>query len=41
MTERVLCCWKRVFAMTSVFSLQNSVSLCTLMPNLPVTLGVS
>ena len=23
-----LCCWKRMFAMTSVFSLQNSVSLC-------------
>ena len=41
-----LCCWKRVFAMTSVFSWQNSVSLClasfrTSRPNLPVTLGVS
>ena len=24
----VLCCWKRVSAMTSVFSWQNSVSLC-------------
>ena len=24
----LLCCWKRVFAMTSVFSWQNSVSLC-------------
>ena len=23
-----MCCWKRVFAMTSVFSWQNSVSLC-------------
>ena len=23
---RVLCCWKRVFAMTSAFSWQNSVS---------------
>ena len=25
---RVLCCWKRVFAMTSAFSWQNSLSLC-------------
>ena len=24
----VLCCWKRVFAMTSAFSWQNSISLC-------------
>ena len=24
----LLCCWKRVFAMTSAFSWQNSVSLC-------------
>ena len=24
----LLCCWKRVFAMTSEFSWQNSVSLC-------------
>ena len=23
-----MCCWKRVFVMTSVFSLQNSISLC-------------
>ena len=40
----LLCCWKRVFAMTSVFSWQNSVSLCpasfcTPWPNLPVTSG--
>ena len=39
-------CWKRVFAMTSVFSWQNSVSLCpasccTPGPNLPVILGIS
>ena len=26
--SRLLCCWKGVFAMTSVFSWQNSVSLC-------------
>ena len=42
----LLCCWKRVFAVTSVFSWQNSVSLypasfCTPRPNLPVTPGVS
>ena len=42
----LLCCWKMVFAMTSVFSWQNSVSLCsasfcTPRPNLPVTPGVS
>ena len=24
----VLCCWKRVFAMTTAFSWQNSISLC-------------
>ena len=39
---RVLCCWKKVFAMTSAFSWQNSISLCpasfrTPRPNLPVT----
>ena len=38
------CCWKRVFPMTSVFSWQNSISLClasfcTPRPNLPVTPG--
>ena len=27
---RLWCCWKRVFAMSSVFSWQNSVSLCLL-----------
>ena len=37
----LLCCWKSVFAMTTVFSWQNSVSLfppsfCTPRPNLPV-----
>ena len=42
----LLCCWKRMFAMTSVFSWQNSISLCpasfcTTRPNLPVTPGVS
>ena len=42
----LLCCWKRVFAMTSVFSWQNSISLCpalfyTPRPNFPVTPGVS
>ena len=26
--DLLLCCWKRVFAMTSMFSWQNSVSLC-------------
>ena len=40
------CCWKRVFAMISAFSWQNSISLCpasfhTPRPNLPVTPGVS
>ena len=39
-------CWKRVFAMTCVFSWQNSISLCPASlcitrPNLPVTPGVS
>ena len=42
----LLCCWKRVFAMTSVFSWQNSISLCpasfcTPRKYLPVTPGVS
>ena len=42
----LLCCWKRVFAVTSAFSWQNSVSLwpasfCTARPNLPVTPGIS
>ena len=40
--NHLLCCWKRVFAMTCVFSWQNSVSLCpasfcTPRPNLLVT----
>jgi len=42
----LLCCWKRVFAMTSAFSCQNSISLCPASfliprPNVPVTPGVS
>ena len=42
----LLCCWKRVFVMTSAFSWQNSISLCPASfliprPNLPVTPGVS
>ena len=42
----LLCCWERVFAMTSAFSWQNSVSLCpasfcTPRPNLLVTPGIS
>ena len=41
----LLCCWKRVLAMTNAFSWQNSVSLwpsfCTPRPNLPVTPGIS
>ena len=42
----LLCYWKRVYAMTSVFSWQNSISLCpvsffTLRSNLPVTPGTS
>ena len=37
----LMCCWKRLFATTSVFSWQNSVSLCTASfctprPNLPL-----
>ena len=41
-----LCCWKKVFAMTSAFSWQNSISLFpasfhTPRPNLPVTPAVS
>ena len=41
-----VCFWKRVFAMTIVFSWQNSISFCpasfcTLRPSLPVTPGVS
>ena len=44
--EASLCCWKRVFAMTSAFSWQNSINLCLASfriprPNLPVTPGVS
>ena len=40
------CCWKRVFAMTSVFSCQKSISLCpasfcTPRPNLPLSPGIS
>jgi len=46
MCSLLLRCWKRVFAMTSTFSRQNSISLCpasfwTPRPNLPVTPGVS
>ena len=46
LTSTLLCCWKRVFAMTSAFSWQNSISLCptsfhTPKPNLPVTPDVS
>ena len=42
----LLCCWKRVFGMTSAFSWQISVSLCpasfcTPRPNFPVTNGIS
>ena len=44
-THILLCCWKRVFAMTSAFSWQNSISLCpasfcTPRANLPVTPGI-
>ena len=44
--HRLLCCWKKMFAMTSVFSWQNSVSLCpssfcTPRPNLPVMPSIS
>ena len=46
MESRLLCCWKRMFALTSVFSWQNSVSLCPASfciprPNLLVTPGIS
>ena len=46
MCRVLLCCWKRVFAMTSAFSWQNSISLCpasfcTPRPNFPVTPGIS
>ena len=44
MCSLLLCCWERVFAMTSAFSWHNSISLCPAsfcMPNLPVTPGVS
>ena len=41
-----MCCWKRVFAVTSAFSWQISVSLCpalfcTPRPNLPITPRIS
>ena len=40
--EYFLCCWKRVFAMTSVFSVSLCpASFCTPRPNLPVTPGSS
>ena len=46
MLSHLLCCWKRVFAMTNAFSWQNSVSpcpasFCSPGPNLPVTPGIS
>ena len=46
MCSLLLCCWKRVFAMTGSFSWQSSISLypasfCTPRPNLPVTPGIS
>ena len=46
MYSLLLCCWKRVFTMTSAFSWQNSISLCPTSfcparPNLPVTPGIS
>ena len=46
MCSHLLCCWKRVFAMTSMFSWQTSVSLCPASfciprPNVPVTPGIS
>ena len=46
MYSHPLCCWKTVFAIISVFSWQNSVSLCpallnTPRPNSPVTPGIS
>ena len=36
--SHLLCCWKRVFAMTSACSWQNSVSLCTASFCTPVNL---
>ena len=44
--RHLLCCWKKVFAMTSAFSWQNSISLFPASfhvprPNLPVPPGVS
>ena len=46
MCSLFVCCWKRMFAMTSAFSWQNSFSLCpasfcTPRPNLPVTPSIS
>ena len=46
MKTLLFCCWKRVFAMTSVFPSPYSISLspasfCTPRPNLPVTPGIS
>ena len=46
MCSCLLCSWKRVFAMTSACSWQNSVNLCPASfciprPNLPVTPGIS
>ena len=46
MCSLLLCCWEWVFAMTSAFSWQNSISLCpasvcTPWSNLPVIPGVS
>ena len=44
--SHLLCCWKRVLSVTSVFSWQSSAilcpaSVCTPRPNLPVTPGIS
>ena len=39
--SHLLYCWKREFAMTSVFSWWNPASFCTQKPNLPVTPGIS
>ena len=46
MYSLLLCCWKRVFAITSAFSWQNSISFWpalfyTSRPNFPVTPGIS
>ena len=46
MCSLLLCCWKKVFAMTCAFSWPNSISLCPVSfcstrPNLPVTPGIS